>query len=245
VATGTALFAKEESMALLSSDGILFLFRWIHFLAGITWIGLLYYFNFVQTPFFAETEPAVRSGAIQKLVPRALWWFRWGAMVTFFSGWLIILHRMGQGGFFAGSYGWAILLGGLLGSLMWANVWFVIWPNQKVVIQNAIDTAAGRPANPAAAPAGGRAGLASRTNTALSVPMLFYMGAASHLPLPVPRAGAAFWIVSLVIIAAAEVNALKSAPGQGAAKPFATISGTLWVGFILSLIFYLLFEVLR
>ena len=82
-------------MVLMSADGLLFLLRWIHFLAGITWIGLLYYFNFVQTPFFAETEPPVRSGAIQKLVPRALWWFRWGAMVTFLSGLLIILHRMG------------------------------------------------------------------------------------------------------------------------------------------------------
>ena len=82
-------------MILMSTEGMLFLLRWIHFLAGITWIGLLYYFNFVQTPFFAETEPPVRSGAVQKLVPRALWWFRWGAMVTFLSGLLIILHRMG------------------------------------------------------------------------------------------------------------------------------------------------------
>ncbi|HZS33106.1 MAG TPA: hypothetical protein VFC42_06980, partial [Methylomirabilota bacterium] len=130
-------------MALASTEGWLFLLRWIHFLSGITWIGLLYYFNFVQTPFFAETDAPVRSGAVQKLVPRALWWFRWGAMFTFLSGWLIILHRLGQGGFFAASYGWAILLGGLLGSIMWANVWFVIWPNQKIVIQNAIDTAAG------------------------------------------------------------------------------------------------------
>ena len=69
----------------------LYLLRWIHFLAGITWIGLLYYFNLVQTPFFAETDPAVRSGAIQKLVPRALWWFRWGAMGTFLAGLLMRL----------------------------------------------------------------------------------------------------------------------------------------------------------
>src|SRR5512144_1213537 len=165
-------------MALMSGDGFLFLLRWIHFLSGITWIGLLSSFNFVQVPFFAEPEAPVRTGAIQKLVPRALWWFRWGAMFTFLSGWLIILHRVGQGGFFAGSYGWAILLGGLIGTLMWANVWFVIWPNQKIIIQNAIDTGAGKPANPAAAPAGARAGLASRTNTMLSVAMLFFMGAA-------------------------------------------------------------------
>ena len=232
-------------MALASSEGWLFLLRWIHFFSGITWIGLLYYFNFVQTPFFAETEAPVRSGAIQKLVPRALWWFRWGAMFTFLSGWLIILHRWGQGGFFSGSYGWAILLGGLLGSLMWANVWFVIWPSQKVVIQNAIDTAAGRPANPAAAGAGARSGLASRTNTLLSIPMLFYMGAASHLTLPVPRSGLAFWIVALVILLVVEVNALKGTPGQGGAKPLATVSGTLWAGFILAVVYYAWFEVMR
>jgi uncharacterized membrane protein len=232
-------------MALMSGEGVLFLLRWIHFLAGITWIGLLYYFNFVQTPFFAETEPPVRTGAVQKLVPRALWWFRWGAMVTFFSGWFIVLHRWGQGGFFAGSYGWAILLGGLLGSIMWANVWFVIWPKQKIVIQNAIDTAGGKPANPAAAPAGARAGLASRTNTLFSVPMLFYMGAASHFTLPVPRSGAVFWIVALIIMAAIEINALMGTPGKGAAKPLGTVNGTLWAGFILAAVFYVWFEIMR
>jgi uncharacterized membrane protein len=231
-------------MALLSGEGWLFLLRWIHFLAGITWIGILYYFNFVQTPFFAETEASVRSGAIQKLVPRALWWFRWGAMITFLSGWLYLLHRVGQVGFTA-SYSWAILLGGLLGSIMWANVWFVIWPKQKLVIQNAIDTASGKPANPVAAAAGARAGLASRTNTLLSVPMLFYMGAASHLSLPVPRSGAGFWIVALVIMLVVEINALTGKPGQGAAKPLATVSGTLWAGFILTAAFYVWFEVMR
>jgi uncharacterized membrane protein len=231
-------------MALLTFDGWLFLLRWTHFLAGITWIGLLYYFNFVQTPFFAETDPPVRGGAIQKLVPRALWWFRWGAMITFLSGWLYVVSRAHQGGFFAGSYGWAIMLGGLLGTLMWANVWFVIWPNQKIVIQNAIDTAVGKPANPAAAPAGARAGLASRTNTMLSVPMLFFMAAASHLRLGVPRSGLAFWIIALVIMAVAEANALLGTPGKGAAKPLATVSGTLWAGFILALIYYVIFEVI-
>ena len=232
-------------MVLASSDGWLFLLRWIHFLAGITWIGLLYYFNFVQTPFFAETEAPVRSGAIQKLVPRALWWFRWGAMFTFISGWLIIFHRMGQGGFFTGPYGWAILLGGLLGSIMWANVWFVIWPNQQIVIKNAVETGAGKPANPAAAPAGARSGLASRTNVVLSIPMLFYMGAASHLTrLPVPRAGAAFWVPALVIMGLVELNALKAAPGTATTKPLATVNGTLWAGFVLSAVFYVWFEVM-
>jgi uncharacterized membrane protein len=233
-------------MALMSEAGWLFLLRWIHLLSGVTWIGLLYYFNFVQVPFFAETEAPVRGGAIQKLVPRALWWFRWGAMITFLSGWVYFLHFwFGKVGFAAGSGAWAILLGALLGTLMWANVWFVIWPNQRIVIQNAVDTAAGRPANPAAAPAGARAGLASRTNTLFSIPMLFFMGAASHLQLAVPRSGAVFWIVALIIMAAVEVNALVGTPGKGASKPLATVSGTIWAGFILAAVYYVWFEIMR
>ena len=232
-------------MTLVSSEeGLLFLLRWTHFLAGITWIGLLYYFNFVQTPFFAETEAGVRSGAIQKLVPRALWWFRWGAMITFLSGGLYLLDRVSQVGFGV-PYSWSILTGGLLGTLMWANVWFVIWPNQQIVIQNAIDTAGGKPANPAAAPAGARSGLASRTNVVFSIPMLFYMGAASHLALPVPRAGVVFWVVALVIMLLVEINALKGVPNTATTKPLATVKGTLWAGFILAAIFYAWFEVMR
>ncbi len=235
-------------MALMSSDGWLFLVRWIPFLAGITWIGLLYYLNFAQVPFFAETEPGVRSGAQQKLLPRVMWWFRWGAMITFLAGWLMILHVWGKTGttnFFAGSYGWAILLGGILGSVMWANVWFVIWPNNKIVIQNALDTAAGKPANPAAAGAGARGGLTSRTNVLFSIPMLFYMAAATHFPLPVPRSGIVFWIVALLIMVLIEINALKGTPGKGAAKPLATVKGTLWAGFILSLAYYLWFVIMQ
>src|SRR6476620_1825551 len=143
-----------------------FFLRWIHFLAGITWIGILYYFNFVQTPFFAETEAAVRSGAIQKLVPRALWWFRWGAFWTWLIGIIILStygHQLGEA-YFHSSRGISILIGGLMGTLMAANVWFIIWPAQKIVIANAVDTAAGKPANPAAAARGARGSVASRTN---------------------------------------------------------------------------------
>ena len=227
-------------MALMGEEGVLFLLRWIHFLAGITWIGLLYYFNLVQVPFFAETEAPVRTGAIQKLVPRALWWFRWGAMVTFLAGWIYLLHWwIGKVGFAAGPGAWAILLGGLLGSIMWANVWFVIWP---------VDVAAGQPPNPAAAPTSPgprRAGLASRTNVVFSIPMLFFMGAASHLGrLPVPRSGAVFWIVALLIMVLVEVNALMGTPNKGTAKPLFTVSGTLWCGFILTLIYYIWFLVM-
>jgi uncharacterized membrane protein len=227
-------------------EWVWFLLRWIHFLAGVTWIGLLYYFNFVQVPFFAETEPGVRSGAQQKLLPRALWWFRWSAMFTFLSGWLYLLGFSIQKNGFAVPGTWGIFLGGLLGSIMWANVWFIIWPKNKIVIQNALDTAAGKPANPAAAAAGARGGLASRTNVLFSIPMLFFMGTASHMPwLPVPWSGIVFWGVALAIMVLIEVNALVGTPGKGAAKPLATVKGTLWAGFILTLVYYLWFVVLQ
>jgi uncharacterized membrane protein len=227
-------------------EWVWFLLRWIHFLAGVTWIGLLNYFNFVQVPFFAETEPGVRSGAQQKLLPRALWWFRWSAMFTFLSGWLYLLGFSIQKNGFAVPGTWGIFLGGLLGSIMWANVWFIIWPKNKIVIQNALDTAAGKPANPAAAAAGARGGLASRTNVLFSIPMLFFMGTASHMPwLPVPWSGIVFWVVALAIMVLVEVNALVGTPGKGAAKPLATVKGTLWAGFILTLVYYLWFVVMQ
>src|SRR5919106_1160704 len=156
-----------------------FFFRWFHFLAGITWIGILYYFNLVQTPFFAETEAPVRTGAIQKLVPRALWWFRWTAMVTFLAGILMYLMRWGQmgtGAFFLSQYGVAITLGGLLGTIMFLNVWLVIWPNQQVVIASTNQVAQGGQALPAAAVAGRGAGSASRTDTPISLAILFFVG---------------------------------------------------------------------
>jgi uncharacterized membrane protein len=232
-------------MALMSESGFLFLLRWLHFLAGITWIGLLYYLNFAQVPFFAETEAPVRSGAQQKLLPRVMWWFRWGAMITFLSGWLYLLHYwIGRRGL-TDPGTWVILLGGILGSVMWFNVWFVIWPAQKLVIQNALDTAAGKPANPAVPPRAARAGLASRTNVVFSIPMLFMMGAASHLPLPMPGSGAAFWLIALVIVALVELNALAVAPGKPTTKPLATVKGTLWFGFILTIVFYFVFEMMK
>jgi uncharacterized membrane protein len=221
-----------------------FFLRWIHFLAGITWIGILYYFNFVQTPFFAETEAPVRTGAIQKLVPRALWWFRWGAMVTFLAGLLMYLirwHQMGTEAFFSSQYGVTITLGGLLGTIMFLNVWLVIWPNQQIVIASANQTAQGGQPLPAAAGAGRRAGLTSRTNTVFSIPMLFFMGAAMHYPGlvgPSPAQGF-FWLITLIITAGVEYNALVGTQGA-TKKPLDSVSGALWVGFLLTGIFFVL-----
>jgi uncharacterized membrane protein len=222
----------------------LFFLRWIHFLAGVVWIGILYYFNFVQTPFFAETEAGVRTGAIQKLVPRALWWFRWGAMFTFLAGilmYLIRMHEMGGGLFFSSSYGVTITLGGLIGTMMFLNVWLVIWPNQQIVIASANQVAQGGQALPAAAGAGRRAALTSRTNAAFSIPMLFYMGAASHYSGLVGQSGSrgVFWILVIIILAALEYNALVGTQGA-TKKPLDSVSGALWSGFILTGILYVL-----
>jgi len=214
-------------------DLVLMLLRFMHFLFGITWIGLLYYFNFVQTPFFGESDPAVRSGAIQKLVPRALWWFRWGAMGTVIFGLLYLLMWWGMRLQFAmTSWTVAILTGGMMGLVMWANVWFVIWPNQKVVIANAVAMAGGAPANPAAAASGRRAALASRTNTLFSIPMLFFMGAASHYPLfaEATPAGIEGWlVVTLIVIFLVEANALIGTQGA-TKKPLDSIAGTIHSG---------------
>jgi uncharacterized membrane protein len=216
-------------------DAFLMLLRWLHFLFGITWIGLLYYFNLVQTPFFGETDAAVRSGAIQKLVPRALWWFRWGAMGTAISGLLYVLMWWGMSLNYAMTpWTVAIFTGGLMGLVMWANVWFVIWPNQKIIIGNATAMAGGAPANPAAAPAGRRAALASRTNTLFSIPMLFFMGAASHYNLfnEATSSGITAWLVlTLILIGAVEVNALVGTQGP-TKKPLDSIGGTITAGVV-------------
>ena len=110
-------------MDLISIDGWYLLLRWIHLLAGITWIGLLYYFNFVQGEWFKETEASAKSAAFQKLVPRALWWFRWGAMFTFLAGALTLLTKGHQAGWeiYSTSWGIFILTGSVLGTLMFLN----------------------------------------------------------------------------------------------------------------------------
>jgi uncharacterized membrane protein len=226
----------------------LFILRWIHFMAGVTWIGILYYFNFVQTPFFAETEAPVRVGAIQKLVPRALWWFRWGAMITFLAGIAIYVIRMGEMGgglFYSSAYGVTITVGGLIGILMFLNVWLVIWPKQQIVMASTNQVASGGQALPEAAGAARRAALTSRTNTVFSIPMLFYMGAASHYGSMVgalnPGGGSRgfFWLLVFVIIAAVECNALIGT--QGSTKvPLDSVKGALWCGFLMTGILFLL-----
>jgi uncharacterized membrane protein len=216
-------------------EWIEFLLRWVHFLAGIAWIGMLYYFNLVQTPFFAtELGGQARSAVVRGLLPNALWWFRWGAMFTFLSGLLILLLKWGHGTPLGSGYMTRILTGALMGTLMFLNVWLVIWPAQQVVIANAERVAGGGAADPTAAARGAKAGMASRTNTLFSIPMLFFMGAATHLPPLTEGASTAYWLLALIAIGAVEANALVG--NATTQKPLTTVKGTIHYGLALTVV---------
>ena len=206
-----------------------FIFKWIHFLAGITWIGVLYYFNFIQGEWFKEIEDQTKGVAIRTLVPRALWWFRWGAMFTFLSGVAMLLPQ-GHPDFNL-TYNVYIYTGALMGTLMFLNVWLIIWPAQKIVIASSESVASGREADPNAAAALGRAGLASRTNTLFSIPMLFFMGAARGLGADSTSQTAL--IFSTIVILLIEANAIKGKMG-----PITSVKGVIHCGLLLTLILY-------
>ncbi|MEL0151498.1 MAG: urate hydroxylase PuuD [Rhodobiaceae bacterium] len=160
-----------------------FLFRWLHVLSGIMWIGLLYYFNFVQIPNMPNI-PDEQKPAIGKVIaPAALWWFRWAAMATLVTGLILgyingYIHdalALGAMNDFAVPKNIAIGIGMWLGIIMWFNVWFVIWPKQKKAL-GIVEASADEKAASART-----AMLFSRTNTMLSVPMLFAMVSAQNI----------------------------------------------------------------
>ena len=220
-----------------------FLLRWFHYLAGVTWIGLLYYFNFVQGPFMAEADPAAKSTVTQKLVPRALRWFRGGAIVTFLTGLAILGKHFGESPLGSGAWStpWAItiLTGALFGTVMFFNVVLVIWPKQLIVIASAAAAASGGQANAAAPAAARRAFLASRTNVVFSIPMLFFMGAASHYTLPGGGNHLAYWASLIVVVALLEINALAATTG-GTTKPIEKVPGVIVTGFVVWAVVYVL-----
>src|SRR5687767_2505191 len=156
--------------------------RTAHVLVGVTWIGLLYFFNFVQVPAYAELSDGARSEALRKLTFRALWWFRYAALLTFLFGIVLvgIYSAEEDANYLEGVSGTAILTGMLFGITMFLNVWGVIWRNQKVVIGNAENVAAGGEANPDAPAAAKAAARASRCNTLFSIPMLWFMVFTAH-----------------------------------------------------------------
>jgi len=158
-----------------------FFLRWLHVLSGVMWIGLLWYFNFVQIPNMAKI-PDEQKPAIGKVIaPAALFWFRWGAMATIVTGLILaMLNGYLIDAIFIGLIGGgpkesAIGIGMWLGIIMWFNVWFVIWPNQKRAL-GIVDADADSKAKSART-----AMLFSRTNTLLSIPMLFAMVSAQNI----------------------------------------------------------------
>lgn len=224
------------------TSNVQMLLRWIHFLAGITWIGLLYFFNLVNVNFMKALDATTKSKVVPQLMPRALWWFRWGAVVTVLSGLLYYLMILGSEPMFGQAFwtwvvvvavayavmyailqvsqgplnkgrvlavvstilvvamAWLILalndrptastrslsigIGGGYGILMFLNVWLIIWPCQKKIIAWTVESAEKGTKPPAEmALLARRAFLTSRTNTFLSIPMLFFMAAASHYPM--------------------------------------------------------------
>ena len=152
-----------------------FFFRWLHVLSGVMWIGLLWYFNFVQTPSMPKIPDEQKPAVSKVIAPTALFWFRWSAMSTIITGIIVatIMGYIGKALSLQGGY-YAIGTGMWLGAIMWFNVWFIIWPNQK----KALGIVTVTPEEKAAAAR--LAGMTSRINTMLSIPMLYCMVAQQH-----------------------------------------------------------------
>jgi len=188
-----------------SGTAMAVLFRWLHITSGVFWIGLLYYFNVVQVPVFKKFDAATRSLAIQKLVPVALAWFRYSALSTVLFG-LLVLWAQDQtnSAYMSTERGMIISSGMLLGLVMAFNVWALIWPNQRKIIEaNRAKAATGKDIPPESAHWAKTAFYASRTNFVLSFPMLFFMVSAPH---PIGTAnetlgvGAAILVLTLVAL---------------------------------------------
>jgi uncharacterized membrane protein len=247
-------------MEILDPDtGLQVLIRALHVLAGIAWIGLLYYFNLVQVPSFAAygDEARARNVSIDQLARRALWWFRWAAIVTLVLGLLLIavIPEYMQGFMSTDlenrdgvAHDAAIFVGMVFGILMAANVWMVIWKNQKVVLANAANVLAGGEADPAAAAAGRKALLASRTNFILSFSMLWFMVGAAHLYSGGDSAGAAwaYVIIACVLAGVFELLGLGKIGGTAATNkmlwPFESHKNALITGGVLFLFLFFLSE---
>lgn len=232
-------------------------FRWLHIVFGIAWIGLLYFFNFVQVPAYAEygDNAAARNMALDKVTRRALWWFRWAALGTFLTG--IIIVGLTDKYFDAGmknAGNAAILSGMIIGTIMLLNVWGPIWRNQKVVLANAANVLAGQPADPAAAAAGRKAFMASRQNTMFSIVLVWFMVFKTHAPYQGNFVSggkiAVYWILFVIVIGALELNALGMMPWKAQAKKginvlYDTVQNILIAGFGLWLFFLILWEIIK
>ena len=238
--------------------------RYAHYLGGITWIGLLYFFNFIQGSAFGEMSDGARGEALRKITWRTLWWFRWAAMLTWISGIWILAHQRAFGelmpDYWNTSAGIGIAFGALLGTTMAANVWMVIWPAQKIAIGSSVAVSEGGEADPEAPAAAKRAARASRINTLFSIPLIFFMMWPSHFASafgdvsmgtagmgPSTNSRLALWIVFLVIWVVMELSALGKLGSYDNRINKIVLDkhqDTIKWGFLITLVLYLLFEIL-
>ena len=232
-----------------------FLLRYVHILVGITWIGMLYYFNLVQVPALAAygDEGKARMLTLDKVARRALWWFRWAAIATLGTGLLITGVVENYSTRSGDAHKVTISIGMILGTLMAANVWMVIWKNQKVVLANAVNVLGGAAADPAAAGAGRKALLISRQNFIFSFSMLWFMvGPAHFYPAAFPDATSSnamtLLIIGVVLAAILEINALGLLGGTAATNkllwPYESHKNAIISGGVLLLVLWIASEVL-
>jgi uncharacterized membrane protein len=199
--------------------------RWGHYLTGAIWIGLLYYFNFVQAPAFAEMTDAVRADTLRLVSARAMAWRRWSAVATAGTGVLILVFQDPYDGdyleYFGTPRGTAVAFGSVLALVMLANVWAVIHPCQQTVIRSAQRVAEGRARDPDAVRAAKRLARAERGNVVLGIPMLWFMAVAPHFADGITRfnyrpdrdyIGAA-WVVFILALGIVELSALGQVGG--------------------------------
>jgi uncharacterized membrane protein len=234
-------------------------FRMSHVVVAMMWMGLLWFFNFVQTPAYAEMEAGSRNDALDKLTWRALWWFRWSAAATVLFGLLIIAiapkGTYGKEFWVHSAAGPTLAIGILFGITMFLNVWLVIWPAQQVVIGNARTVKAGGEANPNAAASGRAGAMASRMNTIFSLPLLVFMVGASHFynlgPSFGDRLGSGkclvYLLIGIAVLVVLELNALGMISGRGNTGLnviYETHKNAMYTGFALIIVFYVLAEII-
>ena len=226
--------------------------RFAHYLGGITWIGLLYFFNFIQGAAFAEMGDAARGEALRKITWRTLWWFRWAAALTWVSGIWILGHQevLNSGDYWRSAAGMGIAFGVVLGTTMAANVWMVIWPAQQIAIGSSVSVSEGGEADPEAPAAAKRAGRASRVNTLFSIPLIFFMMWPSHFGPqfgnPEASTRIVIWAVFGVIWAVMELSALGKIGGYDSKINQIILEkhqDTIKWGLGITLVLYLLFEI--
>lgn len=248
-------------MALFERYNLWGIWRYLHVLSAVMWMGLLWFFNLVQTPAYAEMDAGARNNAFDKLTWRALWWFRYAAVATWVFGILVLLWggfgdgdaygKLGDTSFFATPSGMMLAAAILFALLMLYNVWMVIWPNQQIVIANARNVQAGGEADPNAPVSARKGAMASRQNTIFSFAVFLGMVGASHyfngnFDRPNAASRVIFWILVLAIAGLMEANAL-GVFGTAAGKPntlmYDTHQMALWFGAGLVVYFLLFFEI--